>query len=84
TQEEAEQHVAYVAQQQLDGYEEAVRHAIRRKRTFDKKVMKSRAGEVLFSEGDLVQVYRSDLDYTFKTERKLLPKWSAPYRVVSR
>jgi hypothetical protein len=29
-------------------------------------------------------VYRSDLDYTFKTERKMLPKFSAPRRVVHR
>jgi hypothetical protein len=32
----------------------------------------------------LVQVYRSDLDFTFKTDRKLLPKFSAPRRVVRR
>jgi hypothetical protein len=31
-----------------------------------------------------VQVYRSDLDFTFTTERKILPKFSAPRRVVSR
>ena len=29
----------------------------------------------------MVQVYRSDLDYTFKTEKKLLPKWSQRYRI---
>ena len=39
---------------------------------------------MVFINGQLVQIYRSDLDYTFKTERKLLPKWSAPQRVVSR
>jgi hypothetical protein len=38
----------------------------------------------VFSKGHLVQIYPSDLDYTFKTERKLLPKWSTPQRVVSR
>jgi len=32
----------------------------------------------------LVQVYRNDLDYTFKTDRKLLPKWSQPQRVTER
>ena len=29
-------------------------------------------------------MYRSDLDFTLATERKLLPKFSAPRRVVSR
>jgi len=32
----------------------------------------------------LVQIYRSDLDYTFKTKRKLLPKWSQPRRIAKR
>ena len=32
----------------------------------------------------MVQIYRSDLDYTFKTDRKLLPKWSPPQRIHSR
>ena len=40
--------------------------------------------EVLFEPGQLVQVYRNDLTYTFKTERKLLPRWSPPRRIVSR
>ncbi|EIW61865.1 uncharacterized protein TRAVEDRAFT_101405, partial [Trametes versicolor FP-101664 SS1] len=77
-------HVAYVAQQHLDGYDEAVRHAIKRKKAFDKRVLGSHAGERVFKPGVLVQVYRNDLDYTFKSERKLLPKWSRPYRVVRR
>jgi hypothetical protein len=76
--------MAYVAQQRLDGYAEAVAHAIKRKATFNKRVLAQRPGEVTFSKGQLVQIYRSDLDYTFKTERKLLPKWSTPYRVVTR
>ena len=76
--------MAYVAQQRLDGYAEVVAHAIKRKATFDKRVLAQRPGEVIFSKGQLVQIYRSDLDYTFKTERKLLPKWSMPHRVVSR
>jgi hypothetical protein len=76
--------MAYVAQQRLDGYAEAVGHALRRKATFDKRVLARKPGEVVFSKGHLVQIYRSDLDYTFKTERKLLPKWSTPQRVVSR
>ena len=76
--------MAYVAQQRLDGYAEAVAHAIKRKTTFDKRVLAQRPGEVTFSKNHLVQIYRSDLDYTFKTERKLLPKWSTPHRVLSR
>jgi hypothetical protein len=75
--------MVYAAQQRLDGYEATVRHAIGRKRTFDKRVLKQ-SGEVIFEPGQLVQVYRSDLDYTFKTERKLLPKWSPPYRIHTR
>ena len=76
--------MTYVAQQRLDGYAEAVRHAVQRKSAFDKKVLAKKPGEVVFSKGQLVQVYRSDLDETFKTERKILPKWSPPYRVVTR
>ena len=76
--------MAYVAQQRLDGYAEMVAHAIKRKSTYDKRVLRRKPGEVIFSKGQLVQIYRSDLDYTFKTERKLLPKWSSPQRVVSR
>lgn len=77
-------HMAYAAQQRLDGYDEAVRHAIKRKTTFDRRVLKRHHAEVMFMQGQLVQIYRSDLDYTFKTERKLLPKWSRPFRVTSR
>ena len=76
--------MVYVAQQRLDGYAEAVAHAIKRKTIFDKRVLAQRPGEVTFSKNHLVQIYRSDLDYTFKTERKLLPKWSTPHRVLSR
>jgi hypothetical protein len=76
--------MAYVAQQRLDGYAEMVAHAIKRKSTFDKRVLARKPGEVVFSKGQLVQIYRSDLDFTFKTDRKLLPKWSPPQRVATR
>ena len=76
-------HMAYVAQQRLDGYDEAVRHAIKRKTAFNRHLRRKQQDEVIFTRGQLVQVYRSDLDYTFKTEQKLLPKWSCPHRVVS-
>ena len=39
--------------------------------------------EVIFRAGQLVQVYHSDLDYTFLAIWKLEPKWSAPRRVIS-
>jgi hypothetical protein len=66
--------MAYVAQQRLDGYTEMVTHAIKRKAIFDKRVLAHKPGEVSFLENQLVQIYRSNLDYTFKTDRKLLPK----------
>lgn len=46
--------------------------------------MAHKPGEVIFNNGQLVQIYRSDLDFTLKTDRKLLPKWSPPQRVTSR
>lgn len=57
--------MAYIAQQRLDGYAEAVAHALKRKATFDKRVLAQKPDEVIFSKGQLVQIYRSDLDYTF-------------------
>jgi hypothetical protein len=82
--EELETQMAYVDQQRFDGYAQIVDHAHRRKAAFDKQVLSHPPREVVFKAGDLVQVYRSDLDYTFKTERKVLPKFSAPRRVISR
>ena len=84
TAEDTATQMAYVAQQRLDGYAEMVAHAIKRKAVFDKRVLSRKPGEVVFSKGQLVQIYRSDLDYTFKTDRKLLPKWSPPQRVTER
>ena len=77
-------HTAYAAQQRLDGYSEAVRHAIDRKTRFDRRVMESREGEVTFEKGQLVQVYRNDLAKAIGTERKLIPMWSEPRRIVER
>ena len=84
TAEEVETQMAYVDQQRFDGYAQTVDHTQRRKAAFDKQVLSHPPREVIFKAGDLVQVYRSDLDYTFKTERKILPKFSAPRRVISR
>ena len=45
-------------------------------------MLAKKPGQVIFKRGQLVQIYRSDLDYTFKTKRKLLPKWSQPQRIA--
>ncbi|KAF8809318.1 hypothetical protein BYT27DRAFT_7094707, partial [Phlegmacium glaucopus] len=37
---------------------------------------------VTFKPGDLVQIYRSDLDFTVSTDRKLVPRFSAPQRIT--
>jgi hypothetical protein len=81
---EIDTQMLYVAQQRLDGYTEAVKHAVDRKRTFDKRVLESRAGQVTFHPGQLVQVYRSELLHTMSSDRKLVPKWSQPHRVVQK
>ena len=77
-------HTAYANQQQLDGYSEAIRHAMDRKRRFDRRVIESAEGEVIFKKGQLVQIYRSDLAKSISSERKLAPMWSEPHRVLER
>ena len=77
-------HIAYSAQQRLDGYAEAVKHAMDRKTRFDRRVANSKEGEVIFEKGHLVQVYRSDLTKSIGTERKLTPMWSEPRRISER
>jgi len=84
TPEEVDVQMAYVDQHRFDGYAEITDHASRRKAAFDKKVLSTAPREVIFRAGDLVQVYCSDLDYTFKSERKMEPKFLAPRRIVSR
>ena len=74
-------HMAYVEQQRLDGYDNTVRHALQRKARFDRRVLDKKPGQVTFKQGQLVQVYRSDLKYTFKAERKLVSEWSRPFRI---
>jgi hypothetical protein len=76
--------MAYVEQQRIDGYDQILSHADKRKLAFDRKLLSRAPKEVIFKAGQLVQVYRSDLDFTYKTERKMEPKWSAPRRVTSR
>ena len=84
TAEEVDTQMAYIDHQRFDGYSQIVDHALRRKEAFDKQVLSRSPREVIFRAGDLVQVYRSDLDFTFISERKILPKFSAPRRVVNR
>jgi hypothetical protein len=81
---EIEIQMAYMNQHRFDGYSQIVEHGLRRKAAFDKQVLAHHPREVTFKAGDLVQVYRSDLDFTLAASRKLLPKFSAPRRVVSR
>ncbi|QRW10689.1 Retrovirus-related Pol polyprotein from transposon opus [Ceratobasidium sp. AG-Ba] len=64
---------------QQDAFANALEHAKRRKKTFDRGVR-----EVNFSPGDLVQKYDARLDETHSTLRKLAPRWSGPLRVVER
>ena len=77
-------HMTYAVQQRLDGYAEAVHHAVRRKAAFDRKVIKLKAGVVEFKKGQLVQVYNNKLAQTLSTERKITPLWSPPRRVAER
>lgn len=82
TETDAHIHMMFADQARVDGGAAAAAHGNTRKAAFDKRVRKSRAGQVIFAVGDLVQILRSDLDYTFKTERKLLSKWSSPIRIT--
>jgi hypothetical protein len=76
--------MAYVDQQRLDGANHAASHTTKRKATFDKKVLQSHAGEVIFESGQLVQVYANATEMTMASSKKLVPRWSAPRRVASR
>ena len=56
--DEIKNQLAYVEQQELDGYSQIVAHANRRKAVFNRHVWKKSPGEVIFKQGNLVQVYR--------------------------
>jgi transposase InsO family protein len=71
-------HMAYVDQKWLDGANHTAAHSMRWKDTFDKKVVQSYAGEVIFEPGQLVQVYANTMEMTLVSTRKLTPRWSAP------
>jgi transposase InsO family protein len=79
--QDARLHIAYVDQQLLDMFDGRVAYAKARKAVFDRRVLGSRAGEVIFKPGELVQVFRSDLIKTVSNDRKLTCRWSEPHRV---
>ncbi|CAK5277778.1 unnamed protein product, partial [Mycena citricolor] len=60
------------------------KYALGRKAAFVRKVLKSRAGEVVFDKGDLVQVFRNNLADTVSNKRKLTSWWSELHRVEER
>ncbi|THU98760.1 hypothetical protein K435DRAFT_621403, partial [Dendrothele bispora CBS 962.96] len=74
--------MAYVEQQRLDGYDMIVKHALKRKAAFDRRVMRRFPGEVIFQKGQLVQIKKEKDGH--RAENKLLPRWSVPHRVVER
>ncbi|KAG6904893.1 hypothetical protein DXG01_006433 [Tephrocybe rancida] len=76
--------MAYMDQLRLDGHAAIVEHANKRKNVFDKKLTSWAPKEIIFTAGQLVQVYRNDLDFTFQVGRKMEPKWSAPRQVTKR
>ena len=82
--QEVDLQMAYVNNQQFNGYAQILDHAQQWKAAFDKEVLAHPPQEVIFRAGELVQVYHSDLDYTFSTERKLLPKFSTPRQITNR
>ncbi|KAG6827580.1 hypothetical protein H0H87_004416 [Tephrocybe sp. NHM501043] len=75
--------MAYMDQLHLDGYAVIVEHTEKCKVEFDRKVTVRAPKEVIFKVGQLMQVYRNNLNFTFQVGHKMEPKWSAPQRVVS-
>ena len=74
--------ISYVVQQNLNSYTAAVNHTLKHKHAFDRHVLASRAGEHIFTRGNLVQVQNSALELTLCTSKKILPQWSEPQYVV--
>ncbi|QRW03363.1 Retrovirus-related Pol polyprotein from transposon opus [Ceratobasidium sp. AG-Ba] len=64
---------------QQDGFANALEHAKKRKKSFDKRVR-----SIEYRPGDLVQKYDARLDETHSTLRKLAPRWSGPLRVTEK
>ncbi|PBK85348.1 hypothetical protein ARMGADRAFT_871587, partial [Armillaria gallica] len=73
--------MVYTGQQHLNGYTQAVNCGEKRKETFDKKVVGSKLRNVVFREGELVQVFNMQLDKMMQTKKKPLPRWSGVLRI---
>lgn len=72
TENEANVQMAYAAQQHLNRYMAVVEHAVKRKAVFDRRLLKGKRKLSPFKKENLVQIYRSNMDYTFKAERKMV------------
>lgn len=79
TSQEVDVNMALTFSLRQDAYAHALEHANKRKRVFDRK---TRAIE--YQPGDLVQRYDARWDETHSSERKLVPRWSGPLRVISK
>jgi len=84
TEQEVALHLALVEQQRLDGYTATVDHAIKRKNVFDTKLRQRAPRNVVFQQGDLVQVHATEWIRTFASIKKLIPMWSVPHRIKTR
>lgn len=82
---EVHEQLALMQQQRLDTYSHIVEKANEREASFSKALDVLQQKQVVeFSVNTLVQVYHSDLDYMFKTKRKLLPKRGPVCWIVGR
>jgi hypothetical protein len=55
------------------------------KMRFNRRVLISREGEVVFHKGQLVQIFRSYIAKTIGSEHKLTPMWSPePHRIAEK
>ena len=79
---EVDIHMAYVEQQNLNGYAQIVLHANRRKAIFDKHILKTHLKEVIFKLGDLIQAHCTDLTCTHSNNWKLILRWSPPFHIT--
>ena len=52
------------------------------KTRFDRRVLESKEEEIIFKNGQLIQVYQNDLAKSIGTECKLTPMWLEPHRVT--
>ncbi|KAK0482837.1 hypothetical protein EDD18DRAFT_1112473 [Armillaria luteobubalina] len=82
TEDDVMSQMAYMEQQYLDGHTQAVDHGDKHKWMFDRKVLNSKPGEVVFQKGQLVQVFNTQLEKMIQMKRKLLPTWSGVLRTT--